>query len=45
MTGLPWLVIKKLIKEIILWKIRNKPSYYRYYGEKKPLSFFVRLMS
>ena len=36
---------KKLIKERILWKIRNKPSYYRYYGEKKPLSFFVRLMS
>ncbi|MDD4877968.1 MAG: pyrimidine dimer DNA glycosylase/endonuclease V [Candidatus Nanoarchaeia archaeon] len=33
-----------VIKKRILWKIRNKPSYYRYYGEKKPLSFFDALL-
>ncbi|MFH1065627.1 MAG: pyrimidine dimer DNA glycosylase/endonuclease V [Nanoarchaeota archaeon] len=33
-----------IIKKRILWKIRHKPSYYRYCGEKKPLSFFVKLL-
>lgn len=36
---------KEIIKKRILWKIRKKPSYYRYYGEKKPPSFFAKLIS
>lgn len=36
---------EKIIKKRILWKIRKKPKYYRYCGEKKPLSFFVKLIS
>ncbi|MBU2639066.1 MAG: pyrimidine dimer DNA glycosylase/endonuclease V [Nanoarchaeota archaeon] len=35
---------KALIKKRILWKIKNKPDYYRYYGEKKPYVFFVKLL-
>lgn len=35
---------KKIIKKRILWKIRKKPGYYRYYGEKKPLEFFAKLL-
>lgn len=35
---------KAIIKKRILWKIRKKQGYYRYYGEKKPLGFFESLM-
>lgn len=35
---------EKIINKRILWKIRKKPGYYRYRGEKKPLSFFEILM-
>lgn len=33
-----------IIKKRLLWKIRKKPGYYRYYGEKKPLRFFAGLL-
>ncbi|MBW2991701.1 hypothetical protein KY345_00605 [Candidatus Woesearchaeota archaeon] len=28
---------KACIKKRLIWKIRKKPNYYRYYGEKKKL--------
>ena len=34
----------KIIKERIIWKIKNKPNYYNYYGKKRSLSFFKRLL-
>ena len=43
-----WITIagdEKIIKKRILWKIRKKPGYYTYYGVKRPLRFFARLMS
>jgi deoxyribonuclease (pyrimidine dimer) len=33
-----------IIKERILWKIKNKPNWYRYYGEKKDFDFFEKLL-
>lgn len=36
---------RDIIRKRILWKIKHKPNYYRYYGEKKPLSFFLKLIS
>jgi len=33
-----------LIKERISWKVRKKPSYYRYEGEVKPVRFFLLLL-
>ena len=32
---------KEIIKKRLIWKIKNKPGYYRYYGEKKSVTFFV----
>lgn len=29
-----------IIEERILWKIKNKPNWHRYYGEKKDFYFF-----
>ncbi len=34
----------KIIKKRILWKIENKPNWYRYYGEKKSFNFFKKLI-
>jgi deoxyribonuclease (pyrimidine dimer) len=34
----------ELISERITSKIRLKPEYYRYYGEYKPVSFFIDLL-
>ncbi len=34
----------EIIKERLKWKIKNKPSYYRYYGEKKDFDFFDKLI-
>jgi len=33
-----------IIKARIIWKINNKPNYYRYYGEKKSKNFFLDLL-
>lgn len=30
-----------IIKERIIWKLRKKPGYYRYFGEYKNIEFFV----
>ena len=35
---------KAVIKKRIIEKLRQKPEYYRYRGEKKPLKFFVTLI-
>lgn len=35
---------EKIIKKRILWKIKNKQGYYRYYREKKDLKFFEALL-
>ncbi len=35
---------EKIIKKRILWKIREKQGYYRYYGRKMSLKFFESLM-
>lgn len=34
-----------IVKKRILWKIKNKPNYYNYYGKKKSLEFFEQLLS
>ncbi|MEK6889950.1 MAG: pyrimidine dimer DNA glycosylase/endonuclease V [Nanoarchaeota archaeon] len=34
----------EIIKERILWKIKNKPNWHRYYGEKKSFSFFKKIL-
>ena len=33
-----------IIKERISWKIKTKPNYYRYKGEKKEVDFFLDLL-
>ncbi|MEK6855806.1 MAG: pyrimidine dimer DNA glycosylase/endonuclease V [Nanoarchaeota archaeon] len=35
----------KLIKERLVYKINNKPRYYRYYGNKKDRIFFLDLLT
>lgn len=35
---------KEIIKERLIWKINLKPNYYRYYREKKPARFFIKLI-
>ena len=35
---------KELIKERLIWKISQKPKWYRYYGEKKDLKFYKELI-
>ncbi len=34
----------ELIKKRLVEKLKLKPFFYRYYGEKKPLSFFLDLI-
>lgn len=34
----------KVIQKRLIWKIRLKPKYYRYYGKHKPLKFFVGMV-
>lgn len=34
----------KIIKERIIWKLEQKPEYYRYYQEHKSKKFFVDLI-
>jgi deoxyribonuclease (pyrimidine dimer) len=36
---------KDLIKKRLIEKIRTKPTFYRYYGEKRSVAFFVRLIN
>jgi len=36
---------KEIIKKRLIWKISQKPEWYRYYGEKKDLPFFEKLIS
>lgn len=33
-----------IIKERIIWKLNNKPEYYRYCGQTRDLRFFVELI-
>jgi deoxyribonuclease (pyrimidine dimer) len=35
---------KKIIKKRIIYKINLKPEYYRYYKEKKPKEFFIKMI-
>jgi len=35
---------KEIIKKRLIWKIKKKPDYYRYCGDKKCRDFFVRLI-
>lgn len=35
---------KELIRKRITEKLRKKPKYYKYYGEKKPTQFLVQLL-
>jgi deoxyribonuclease (pyrimidine dimer) len=35
---------KKIIKKRLIEKINLKPNYYRYYKEKKPKEFFIKLI-
>jgi deoxyribonuclease (pyrimidine dimer) len=34
----------EIIKERLLWKIRLKPEWYRYYGERKGLKFYEEMI-
>jgi len=34
-----------VILERIIWKLKLKPTYYRYYGEYKSASFFIKLLN
>lgn len=34
----------KIIKQRLVEKLKQKPSFYRYYGEHKPLAFFLDLI-
>ena len=34
----------KIIKKRLIWKIKKKPGYYRYYGKKRPVKFFVDML-
>lgn len=34
----------RIIKERLIWKLQQKPDYYRYYGEHKRVEFFLRLL-
>lgn len=36
---------KECIKKRIIYKLRLKPTYYKYYGEKKPVKFFIELIN
>jgi len=40
----PKLKDKKIIKERLMQKIKKKPKWYRYYGEKKQLKFYKDLI-
>lgn len=35
---------KKIIKKRLIEKINLKPNYYRYYKDKKPKEFFIRMI-
>ncbi len=35
---------KELIRKRITEKLKKKPEYYRYYGEKKPIQFLIQLL-
>jgi deoxyribonuclease (pyrimidine dimer) len=35
---------KSIIKKRLVWKLTNKPEFYRYKGEKKPLRFFLKMI-
>lgn len=35
---------KLFITKRLLWKIRQKPKFYRYYGKQRPMAFFQRLL-
>ncbi|PIZ51623.1 hypothetical protein COY27_02820 [Candidatus Woesearchaeota archaeon CG_4_10_14_0_2_um_filter_33_13] len=42
-----WIAKKEdlnLIKKRIITKLRLKPTYYRHYGEYKPVTFFIKLL-
>jgi len=34
----------EIAKKRIISKLKSKPNYYRYYGEYKPFSFFIKLL-
>jgi len=34
-----------IIKKRLLQKLKLKPTFYKYYGEKKPLAFYKKLLS
>ena len=36
---------KQIIKKRIIKKIKLKPEYYKYYGEKKGKGFFIKMLS
>lgn len=40
----PTNIDKKIVKERISEKLKLKPDYYRYYGEYKPVNFFLKLI-
>lgn len=41
----PTLKDRGIITKRIIWKIKNKPNYYKYYGKDKSLYFFKKLLA